>query len=284
MLSEIESQKDIDAYHEISDVVRQKILLAYRYRNPLTHSPEDWPEAVKNDFISYALIALISPVIKHYDKIFERLRGLISSDLSAVSPNVISILRLFEGERRKHLEIFGGRNLQLEEIQKRLEGDLRSRGAYLLLTGLEGIGKSAFCAKLVDNLTQHIIPIGRYAEEVKKHVPWLPGVIYHSGKQSKTPNEIVKSVVAQANTMLLNPLEISIKTGWDVDSILYEHDLDYNLNKDIQQIEDLVSTYSMSPQLGKLISAQSQKNTQLPLSEEIRRIIYSSLALVSAKA
>ena len=42
LLSELESQKDIDSYQKIPDPVRQKILLAYRFRNTHSHEPRDY--------------------------------------------------------------------------------------------------------------------------------------------------------------------------------------------------------------------------------------------------
>ena len=278
LLSEIESQKDINNYTEIHDPVRKKILLAYRYRNPLTHSPQDWPETVRADFISYSLVTLIAPVILHYDKLFERLKGLISTELGNAPPDVIGLLRLFEGERRKHLEIFGGRVEIIQEIQNRLEGDLRDRGAYLLVTGLEGIGKSAICAKLIEKLTEQISPIGRYSEEVKKHVSWLPGIIFHSGKQSKAPIEIAKTIIVQANTMLISPVDIDF-SEWEFNSLISDYVFPYDLESENKNFDGAVS-YNSNPQFHRLNQTQSYKKPPIPLSEKIRREIYSVLELV----
>jgi len=279
LLSQAETEKGINTYGEITDTIRQKILLAYRYRNPLTHNPQDYPETIKSNFFTFALIIFIAPIIKYQDEISEKLKGLVSSQLPSNTPEVIDLLRLFEGERRKHLEIFGGRNPQLDEIQKRLEGDLRERGAYLLLTGLEGIGKSAFCAQLINNLTQAISPIGRYGEEVRKYASWLPGIIFHSGKQSKVPLEIAKSIITQANTMLLEPVEINFKKR-ETDVSGFEHSLNYRQDNKFRGIQNSTLSYATHSELPNPLLIQPENKSQLPLLEEIRRKIYAILEKV----
>jgi hypothetical protein len=51
LLSQVEISLDVDAYHQISDPMNQLIFLAYRYRNPLTHSPRDNPDIIKARFL-----------------------------------------------------------------------------------------------------------------------------------------------------------------------------------------------------------------------------------------
>lgn len=275
LLKQIEIDKKIDTHYEINDSVRQKILLAYRHRNDVTHSPQE----INGELLSFTLVTLIAPIIKHYDKISLRLQGLISSELPYHLTDTINLLHLFEGERRSHLEIFGGRDLQLEMIQNRLEGDLRKRGAYLLLTGLEGSGKSALCAKLIDNLTKQVSPIGRYAGEVRKHAPWLPGVIFHSGKQSRSPIEIAQSIINQANTMLLRPFDIDF-TQWNTSPLRFDDTLDYRQNDELQDIENTTLSYVSNVQKQDITQIRSQKKAPLPLREDIRRRIYSTLEKV----
>ena len=182
------------------------ILLAYRFRNPLTHSPEDWPASQRDKFLPAGLVFLLAPLIKHYDTLQQRLDGLIASPI--LDLGLLNLLSLIQSERQGHLDFFAGRQKDISEIRQRLESDLRKSGGYCLLVGQEGIGKSALCAKISSDLSNTIKPCGRFRDEVRKYAPWLPSVIFISGKQSRQRDEIVRLIIAQVNALLLNPIPL----------------------------------------------------------------------------
>ena len=206
LLLQHEIDLDIDHYRDVNDPARELILLAYRYRNPITHNPDEWPESAKDRFLPAALVMILAPLYKHKESIRNRLESLISSPLP--SNEVLGILRLIDSERRHHLEGFAGREKWLIELRSKLEGPLRDSGTYLLLTGMEGMGKSAICAKLSEEMLRGISPIGRYSDDVRRYAPWLPQVVLHFGKQSGRPDEIVRLLLTQINTLLLEPLTL----------------------------------------------------------------------------
>ncbi len=217
LLTQAELDLDVKEYQKITDPIRQAIFLAYRYRNPLTHSPEDQPEENRSRFLSAALVTLLASIHKHSSVIKDRLRGLVASPLP--SDDTRGLLRLIESERQGHLAHFAAREQFLVDLCRRLDNGQYPIGEYLLLTGIEGIGKSALCAKLTEILNRDIVATGFWAGEVRKVAPWLPGVLLHFGKQSNHPGEIVHLLMVQANTMLLEPLPLpgpidNITTEW----------------------------------------------------------------------
>lgn len=206
LLSQVEISLDVDSYHQIISPVNQLIFLAYRYRNPLTHSPRDYPDLIKARFLPAGLCTLISPVYIYKKQIKEVLNNLIVSPFN--TPNQISILTLVNSERQKHIMGFRGRERWLNELSQKLLLSSNSPKPYVLLNGHEGMGKSALVAKLTEDLSTNTPAIGRYAGLVKKTAPWLPNLIIHFGKQSNHPHEIVDLLLAQINTLLLEPIEI----------------------------------------------------------------------------
>jgi TPR repeat protein len=104
---------------------------------------------------------------------------------------------------------FRGRDKWLYELTQKLLSASDAPKPYILLNGHEGMGKSALVAKLTDDLSTNKPTVGRNAGLVKKYAPWLPNIILHFGKQSNQPYEIVDLLLAQINTLLLDPIEIS---------------------------------------------------------------------------
>jgi TPR repeat protein len=193
-------------YLQISDPARQLILLAYRYRNPLIHSPKDYPETNKVIFPQAAFTSLLAPIYKHSVALRKRLHVLIASPL--VSSDTINLLALVNHERLNHLSRFRVRERWITELGSRLKQKSQSSLPYLLLVGYEGIGKSALCAKLSELLSSVPEDLGRHAGSVRKIAPWLPNIVLHFGKQSNQADEIVRSLIAQANTLLLEPYQL----------------------------------------------------------------------------
>lgn len=189
--------------HRITDEVRQLIYWNRKDRNYITHETQDAPAYIRGRFLTVALVTLLAPVYKHQDAIKIRLLDLIASPFQ--NKEIEDLLALVNSERLKHLERFRARERWITDLQMRLRDDSQVSKPYLLLIGYEGIGKSAICAKLTEVLSKDVTAHGRYAGGVKKTAPWLPHVLLHFGKQSNQPNEIVRSLIAQANTLLLRP-------------------------------------------------------------------------------
>jgi TPR repeat protein len=190
-----------EAYN-ITDEVRQLIYWNRKDRNYVTHETHEAPAHIRGRFLTVALITLIAPVYKHQDVIRGKLLDLVASPFQ--NKEIEDLLALVNSERLKHLERFRARDRWIAELQTRLRNDSQLSNPYLLLIGYEGIGKSAICAKLTDVLSAGAAR-GRYAGGVKKIAPWLPHILLHFGKQSNQPNEIVRSLISQANTLLLRP-------------------------------------------------------------------------------
>lgn len=191
--------------HDITDEVRQLIYWNRKERNYVTHETQEAAPHIRGRFLTVALITLIAPVYKHQDAIRSKLLDLIASPFQ--NKEIEDLLALVNSERLKHLERFRAREKWVADLQARLLDDSRLSKPYLLLIGYEGIGKSAICAKLTEALSLGT-GIGRYTGGVKKTAPWLPHMLLHFGKQSNQPNEIVRSLIAQANTLLLRPMPL----------------------------------------------------------------------------
>ena len=103
---------------------------------------------------------------------------------------------------------FRGREKWLYELSQKLLTPSDSPKPYILLNAHEGMGKSALVAKLTEELSANTSAIGRNAGLVKKTAPWLPNLIIHFGKQANQPYEIFDLLLAQINTLLLDPIDI----------------------------------------------------------------------------
>ena len=207
------TQKELDTpegeYRTISDEVRQLIYWNTKDRNYVTHETRDAPEYIRSRYLPSALLTLIAPICKHQDKIRENLKGLIAS-ATLEDPDTAKLIRLIDGERRNHLGRFRAREEWISQLKGRFLVDNKESKPYLLLNGHEGMGKSALSAKMSDELTlRNIELLGPAASETRKIAPWLPGLILHFGKQSNQPDEIVRLLLAQANALLLEPVELS---------------------------------------------------------------------------
>lgn len=190
----------------IQDEVRQLIFWNRKDRNYLTHATYEISDHTKARFPSVALITLLAPVYKHQDVIKARLLGLITNPLSVEMQELVTMVG---SEQLRHLERFHAREKWINKLADYLENNPDSSKPYMLLSGYEGIGKSALVSKLTDELSKaNVPPIGRYAGSVRKIAPWLPAVILHFGKQSNHPTTIVRLLVAQANALLLEPFAL----------------------------------------------------------------------------
>lgn len=203
------TQAELDLKEEKSqegtmNEVRWFIYLTKKARDFETHNTTGQRMRIQNNYLTAILVTLIAPLYKHYDCLKERLQGLVTAP---IHPEVEFLISQVNSERARHINNFAAREEWVDLIVKKLEGDLRAEGGYLVLTGTEGMGKSALCAKVAERLCRGTKVFGSNANHVRNNAPWLPGVLLHFGKSSKHPLEIVRSLVAQINTMLLYPID-----------------------------------------------------------------------------
>ncbi|NNJ11630.1 sel1 repeat family protein [Chloroflexales bacterium ZM16-3] len=279
------TQEQLDRSSISSNDTRHLIRLVLEDRNQGLHVTYEPPPYVQSRQLSEALITLLASVYKHSDKIKQRLRGLIVSPIS--SKEVEDLLVLVDGERRKHLDNFRAREKWVQKLRERLEAVSNQTKPYILLIGHEGLGKSALVAKLTEvNLKAEDV-IGPNMGSVRKMAPWLPKVILHFGKQSKQPDEIVRSLIAQLNTLLLKPFVLPETS--DYRSNLPSMDIAGGLPVDLLPAtrwsisqhsgSNTVRRYELED-YGSSFRTQSTQLSQIPTSQDIqlfRRSLYVAL-------
>jgi len=84
----------------------------------------------------------------------------------------------------------------LRDLPDRLRRRAADGGGYVLLTGPQGMGKSALTARLSEALNPSGDALGPDRIRTQDDAPWLPGALLHMGKQSKVPVEIVQLLLA----------------------------------------------------------------------------------------
>ncbi|QPK65050.1 SEL1-like repeat protein [Methylomonas sp. LL1] len=261
LLTQAELDTKENDVKNISDEVRILIYWNRKDRNYLTHATYEIPDYIKARFPSVALITLLAPVYKHQEVIKAKLQGLITNPFPEEANELIAMVA---SEKKRHLEHFNAREKWVNKLSEYLKPKPDSSKPYLLLSGYEGIGKSALVSKLTDELSKSNASIGHYAGSVRKLAPWLPDVILHFGKQSNHPTTIVRSLIAQANTLLLEPealpeyetnkshhewsekraysplkRDTSQEDGYD-ESDRYQQDINNNTITDIKQYRQLL--------------------------------------------
>ena len=197
LLTIAEANKDVNEIGSIEDPVRRALAHSRMARNQ-AHTPgaSGIPHATELCFLS-----ILAPIVKHAAKLRQALMGVLVRPLDLTTER-LQLVRSVSEARRNHLRRFGGRQRWLEVIRRKLV-EMSTEGGYLVLTGPEGQGKSALCAKLSEELCSECRPIGPAAARVPRDAPWLPGIIMHMGKQSRNPRDVVQVIVSQASSLLL---------------------------------------------------------------------------------
>ena len=203
LLQQTEIGLSADDFHQITEKCRQYILFAYRDRNFEVHETRDMEHHSKTRFLPASLFTLIAPLHKHYNVLQEKLAYLSTRPLQA--SELFPVMRTIASEQRNRLDGFGGREKWLQDIREKMT-ELQKRGGYLLLTANEGVGKSALCAKLIDELNEDIERLGAFTDEIRRISPWLPSVVVHFGKWAKQPHEVVRLLIDQINTLVTTPI------------------------------------------------------------------------------
>jgi TPR repeat protein len=208
------TQQELDSENtdSISDPVRKALFKAYEGRNKL-HDAKPLTSKEKLSFLEPAFTMLVAPIFKHFDCLKNELKRLITYKLNEDKENVVSpgfenFIKSIGSERKNHLDFFKGRLEWVKSINEKLES-LSHEGGYLLLVAPEGTGKSALSSEISRTLcVSEKSPHGSESTSVICLAPWLPGALLHMGKQSSDSREIAKSLIAQANCMLLTKVQL----------------------------------------------------------------------------
>jgi TPR repeat protein len=147
------------------------------------------------NFFRQWLAAFLLPLDQHYLSLRSTLRSIVLQKQHEKDHDHLQ--RIIE-ERQLHLQKYVDRPEPLREVIEQLKN---TKKKYLLITGIAGIGKTAFCSKLSEELAN---PTQHYSS-----LPWLPNIILHYCKQLKTPKEIIETWLTQANLLLVNNLSLS---------------------------------------------------------------------------
>ena len=230
LLSADEAELDISDAPRIADPVRRSVLRAKENRNSPSHEAPASSEPSNIQNIKDVLVSLLSAVDRYRDALCINLRGLVVRSLK--SGDQLPMLRMVDGERRKHLSRFKGRSAFISDILSQAV-NLRARGGYILIMGPEGFGKSAIASKLSEEFSRGVNAIGASADAMRRDCPWLPGVLLHLGKQGREEDEIVRSLIEQANTCLLSKCPPPSRQGGNA-----EIDLDGSISFDIESDSD----------------------------------------------
>ena len=198
----------------ISDPVRKALFKAYEGRNKV-HDAKLLTSKETLSFRESAFTMLVAPIFKHFDCLKNELKKLITHKMNedkenTVYPGFENFIKSIGSERNNHLDYFKGRLEWVKRINEKLES-LSHEGGYLLLVAPEGTGKSALSSEISRTLcVSEKSPHGAESASVISLAPWLPGALLHMGKQSSDSKEIAKSLIAQANCMLLTKIQLPI--------------------------------------------------------------------------
>ena len=198
----------------ISDPVRKALFKAYEGRNKV-HDAKLLTSKETLSFRESAFTMLVAPIFKHFDCLKNELKKLITHKMNedkenTVYPGFENFIKSIGSERNNHLDYFKGRLEWVKRINEKLES-LSHEGGYLLLVAPEGTGKSALSSEISRTLcVSEKSPHGAESASVISLAPWLPGALLHMGKQSSDSKEIAKSLIAQANCMLLTKVQLPI--------------------------------------------------------------------------
>ncbi|MBH8583026.1 MAG: AAA family ATPase [Thermoactinomyces vulgaris] len=221
---------------------------------------------VPNDWERIGLVSLLTPVYIYKKKLTQYLRGCILNSIE--NSNLTPLLGSIRDERNRHIKQFAAREEIIGKLFEIMTSDKTGFSRYFMLVGDEGTGKTALCSKLSEQFASMYTSFGPREIEVKKYAPWIPGVIMHYGKQSNQPYEIVLSLIEQANTLLLHPIQTKeIKEVGEMKEI--EHKL----------IEEKIGLQDKGFDFEKLMTIR--RNNLVQSNEKLSRYLYQALDQLS---
>lgn len=186
------------------DAVEKQVVKFESHRNKVVHSPGEMQDLAL-DVQGPAMVTIVAPLFKYLERLEKVLQGLVTRELEE---EFEVLAKLVEDERQRHLDSFVGREHWLHTIKTEL-----SKGGYVLLAAPEGMGKSAICAKLSQILRSQTQPVGEVARQLADQAPWLPGCLLHFGKHESEPDKIARFLIAQANCLLIDPVQPPMGRG-----------------------------------------------------------------------
>ncbi len=208
LLTQKESKFGSKQQHRIKCPVRRAVLDVRLARNDAVHRSEQQAPVRAVEVFTHALVALLAPVARSRIALARAVEGLVVRPLECDDAAEV-LLGGVGAERAQHLREFTGRKTELRDLIAEIERTQES-GGYLLVSGPQGMGKSALMAALTAELSERTAPMGSPADAVRESTPWLPGALCFHGKQSADPMEIVQCLSIQANTMLFDPCPTAV--------------------------------------------------------------------------
>lgn len=172
------------------------------------------------------LVQLLDMLRPYTERLLRALDGLFTANIDQGVANTGIMDALADEMRRHHARFIGRENLLAAMEARLISGEQRP----VLITAPEGYGKSAFIAELVWRAAQRSRILGANAEPARKACPWLPGCLLHFGKKSRDPLAIVRSLVAQANTMLLQTVMLPHEI--DSDALAFDASSEFLTHRD----------------------------------------------------
>ncbi|MCH7321975.1 hypothetical protein LZ480_08725 [Solibacillus sp. MA9] len=201
------NQQEVEAEtaDTFEDVGKKYMWIAINSRNYETHNTALSSSELRLNYLRCAMTIILVPLYLNYDVIKANLKGLLCRQIDAEAEDLIASIRV---SRREEIKGFKARQDLVEKIVDKLTEELRESGGYYILTGIEGIGKTALCAKVSEQLLAKQDSLIESDVNIKQAAPWLPGQLIHFGKWESDPVRILRSLIVQANTMLLEPEDL----------------------------------------------------------------------------
>lgn len=165
-------------------------------------------DSIKTEsIIKQALNIIFIQLYKNIEVIKSKVSNIIINTFE--DEDIVALLKMMTSIKVSHLNQFKERREIVNKIVKKLQTKNTLCNKYLVLTGVPAIGKTSVCLKVVEELCIKQGNVGRYANNIKEIASWVPTLLLHLGKQSKELKEIVRSIVVQANTKLVNKIDIA---------------------------------------------------------------------------
>jgi TPR repeat protein len=177
------------------------------WRNALITCGADASIAIPSASSADPLRQLIEALRLHHDALRSGMRGLFTRmpDSHAAGTGMFEMLR---DEMLRHHERFVGREELLRDLSQRL---LAPAPRPLCIMGSEGRGKSALLSALIWRLAKSQKLLGAVSVSAQQASPWLPACLLHFGKKSRDPALILRSLLEQANALLIQPVILPVR-------------------------------------------------------------------------
>ena len=178
--------------------------LAAGWTQALMRCGADRSSQLPNEKVTPKIVvaSLLSPLAEARANVTAFLRRLVLHPWSEDDVQIDALVRSIADEHARHVQRFVGREEILDQLSSQLAkpGD---NGRYVVVTAAEGYGKSALMAKFSDALSQSR---GYGCGASTAPCSWIPAALLHHGKWDSNPHRVIRSLVAQGNMLLLDPI------------------------------------------------------------------------------